>query len=189
MSKPYEYYRFVVNIVKSIFSNGITRFDIAKFLFIEFIGEANGTLIDNPFIPSYFQRFSTFSFDSSSSSRNGIKLLNKLSNSRCISTNKSLVFSDNKKTPSNNSTDKIGASPHDDHPVEDLVNEPTEKKEKSLEINTNKGKLVVTTSSDGTELHNLVIEVKLDKKETDGVKSDDVDDPAKKVRVSILMRP
>lgn len=101
-----------------------------------------------------------------------------------------MVFNDNKKLPSINpltvdKTKVINASPEDDHPVEDLVNAPTELKEKSLEINTNKGKLVVTTSSDGTELKNVVLEVKPDKKDPDSTaKSDDLDDPAKKVRVS-----
>lgn len=98
-----------------------------------------------------------------------------------------MVFNDNKKpSATTNPADKlkVNESPEDDHPVEDLVNAPTDLKEKSLEINTNKGKLVVTTSSDGTELKNVVLEVKPDKKETDGVKSDDVDDPSKKVRVS-----
>lgn len=64
------------------------------------------------------------------------------------------------------------------------MNEPAEFREKSLEINTNKGKLIVTTSTDGSELKNVVLEVKTDKKEPDGAKVDDVDDPSKKVRVS-----
>lgn len=126
----------------------------------------------------------TFSFDSSS--HKGIKLIKNLSGSRCISANKSLVFGDNKKIPSS-TNDKIIASPQDDHPVEDLVNAPTVPK--TLEINTNKGKLVVTTSSTGTELKNVVLEVKpIDKKETESAKSDDVDDPAKKIRVSCFRR-
>lgn len=76
----------------------------------------------------------------------------------------------------------MNASPQDDRPVEDLVNEPTELKEKSLEINTNKGKLVVTTSTDGKELKNVVLEVKPDKNDVEKV--DDAEDPSKKVRVS-----
>lgn len=77
----------------------------------------------------------------------------------------------------------MNAAPEDNHPVEDLVNAPTELKKKSLEINTNKGKLVVTTSSDGSELKNVVLEVKPDKKETDSAKSDDVDEAKKINRV------
>lgn len=114
-------------------------------------------------------------------------MINNLYGSRCISANRSLLFNDNNnnKTSPNNPADKtkVNASPQDNRPVEDLVNEPTELKEKSLEINTNKGKLVVTTSSDGKELKNVVLEVKADSNEAEGVKSDDVEDPAIKVRV------
>lgn len=99
-----------------------------------------------------------------------------------------MLFSDNKK----NTTVEVENIKHklnvDDHPVEDLVNAPSELKEKSLEINTNKGKLVVTTSSAGTELKNVVLEVKSDKKEPETIKADDVDDPSKKVRVKCIWK-
>ncbi|KAG4069823.1 hypothetical protein HA402_006838 [Bradysia odoriphaga] len=96
-----------------------------------------------------------------------------------ISTNRSFLLKDNKSESSNNPTvtTSVKTSQEDDHPVEDLVNAPTNLKHNSLEINTNKGKLVVTTSTTGTELKNVVLEVKPDKN------ADDVDDPAKKVRV------
>ncbi|KAJ6645689.1 Zinc transporter 9 [Pseudolycoriella hygida] len=125
-----------------------------------------------------------FSLDSAS--YNGTKLMNRLFGCRSISANQSFHFSDNKKVPPDNPKDldnaKVTSLPQDDHPVEDLVNAPSVLKEKSLEINTNKGKLVVTTSSDGTELKNVVLEVKPDKKETETVKPDEIDDPSKKVR-------
>lgn len=100
-----------------------------------------------------------------------------------------MVFNDNKK---NSSAGKIvevtKVDLNIDQPVEDLVNAPSDLKEKSLEINTNKGKLVVTTSVQGTELTNVVLEKKSDKKETETTKTDDVDDPAKKARVSAIFR-
>ncbi|XP_037025097.1 zinc transporter 9-like isoform X3 [Bradysia coprophila] len=127
------------------------------------------------------QRFSTFSVQSS---HNANKLNNHLYSCRSISTNRSFLLKDNKNALSNNptATTPVKTSPEDDHPVEDLVNAPTDLKLSSLEINTNKGKLVVTTSTTGTELKNVVLEVKPDKKEIDSAKADDVDDPAKKVR-------
>lgn len=129
------------------------------------------------------QRFSTVSVNPFS--RNANKLIDNAYGCRSISANRSFLLKDNQNTSSINPTNTAPVKnlPEDDHPVEDLVNAPTELKQNSLEINTNKGKLVVTTSTDGTELKNVVLEVKTDKKETDSAKSDDVDDPAKKIRV------
>lgn len=77
----------------------------------------------------------------------------------------------------------------EDLPVEDLVNAPKLNK-KSLEIKTNKGKLVVTTTTDGTQLHNVVLEKKTDKPQslpkTETLKPsavDNVDEESKKSRV------
>lgn len=132
------------------------------------------------------QPFSTVYFDTSS--HNGIKLLNTLSGVRCISVNRSVILNDNKKGTTSQPIDttKPKINIDDLHPVEDLVNAPLELKEKSLEINTNKGKLVVTTSTTGTELKNVVFEVKSDKKPTETAKPDDVDDAAKKARVRCI---
>lgn len=121
------------------------------------------------------------SFSVNSCTRNQNKLINNLYGCRNISNNRSFLFKDN-KSPTEPTT--VKNLPEDDHPVEDLVNAPIDLKQSSLEINTNKGKLVVTTSTSGTELKNVVLEVKPDKKETDGSKAEDLDDAAKKVRVS-----
>lgn len=88
----------------------------------------------------------------------------------------------------NNVNNQTG--PEEDLPVEDLVNAPKLNK-KSLEIKTNKGKLVVTTTTDGTKLHNVILEKKTDKpqslpKTAEALMSsaaDNVDEESKKSRV------
>lgn len=53
-----------------------------------------------------------------------------------------------------------GSANGDDQPVEDLVNAPSVSAIQTLEVNTNKGKLVVTATTDGTELQSVVLEKK-----------------------------
>lgn len=55
-----------------------------------------------------------------------------------------------------------GAANGDDQPVEDLVNAPPSVSvaTQTLELNTNKGKLVVTATTDGTQLQSVVLEKK-----------------------------
>lgn len=68
------------------------------------------------------------------------------------------IFKDGPKTPLNNNNTNTN---HEDHPVEDLVNDTKDRPPvtvKSTELETPKGRLVVTTTSEGTDLKKVVIE-------------------------------